>query len=101
MARPSYMVVDLAELIANYQWARQLAPQAQTMAVVKANAYGHGAVACARALQPSVLAFAVACIEEAMELRDATITKSILLVEGTFTADARAVAPVRDFWSMV
>jgi alanine racemase len=45
MARPSYMVVDLAALIANYQWARQLAPQAQTMAVVKANAYGHGAVA--------------------------------------------------------
>ena len=38
MARPSYMVVDLAALIANYQWARQLAPQAQTMAVVKANA---------------------------------------------------------------
>ena len=59
MARPSYMVVDLAALIANYQWARQLAPQAQTMAVVKANAYGHGAVACARALQPSVPAFAV------------------------------------------
>ena len=80
MARPSYMVVDLAALIANYQWARQLAPQAQTMAVVKANAYGHGAVACARALQPSVPAFAVACIEEAMELRDANITKPILLL---------------------
>jgi len=101
MARPSYMVVDLAALIANYQWARQLAPQAQTMAVVKANAYGHGAVACARALQPSVPAFAVACIEEAMELRDANITKPILLLEGTFTADEIAVAAAQDFWLMV
>jgi len=86
MARPSYMVVDLAALIANYQWACQLAPHAQTMAVVKANAYGHGAVACARALQPSAPAYAVACIEEAMELRDANIATPILLLEGTFTA---------------
>ncbi len=80
MARPSHMVVDLAALIHNYQWACQLAPNAQTMAVVKANAYGHGAVACATALQPYAPAFCVACIEEALALRKAGINKPILLL---------------------
>jgi len=101
MARPSHMVVDLAALISNYQWACQLAPQAQTMAVVKANAYGHGAVACATALQPYAPAFGVACIEEALTLRKAGIHKPILLLEGTFTADEVAVAAEQDFWLMV
>ncbi len=101
MARPSHMVVDLAALIHNYQWACQLAPKAQTMAVVKANAYGHGAVACATALQPYAPAFGVACIEEALALRKAGIHKPILLLEGTFSPDEVAVAAEHDFWVMV
>jgi alanine racemase len=101
MARPSHMVVDLAALINNYQWACQLAPQAQTMAVVKANAYGHGMVACATALQAYAPALAVACIEEAMVLREAGIHLPILLLEGTFTADEVAIAAAQDFWLMV
>jgi len=101
MARPSHMVVDLAALIHNYQWACQLAPKAQTMAVVKANAYGHGAVACATALQPYAPAFGVACIEEALALRKAGIHKPILLLEGTFSPDEVAVAAEEDFWVMI
>jgi len=101
MARPSRMVVDLAALINNYQWACKLAPQAQTMAIIKANAYGHGAVACATALQPYAPAFGVACIEEALALRKAGIHKPILLLEGTFSADEVAVAAEHDFWLMV
>ena len=101
MARPSHMLVDLAALINNYQWACQLAPHAQTMAVVKANAYGHGMVACATALQAYAPALAVACIEEALALREAGIHKPILLLEGTFTADEVAVAAAQDFWLMV
>ena len=97
MARPSHIVVDLAALIHNYQWACQLAPNAQTMAVVKANAYGHGAVACATALQPYAPAFGVACIEEALALRKAGINKPILLLEGTFTADEVAIAAEHGF----
>lgn len=101
MARPSHMVVDLAALISNYRWACQLAPQSQTMAVVKANAYGHGALVCAQALQPYAPAFAVACIEEALALREAGIKTPILLLEGTFTADEVALAGAQDFWLMV
>ena len=101
MARPSHMVVDLGALIHNYQWACQLAPKAQTMAVVKANAYGHGAVACATALEPYAPAFGVACIEEAIELRKAGISKPIVLLEGTFTPDEVTVAAEQDFWVMV
>jgi alanine racemase len=101
MARPSHMVVDLAALISNYQWACKLSPKAQTMAIVKANAYGHGAVACATALQAYAPAFGVACIEEALALRAAGIYKPILLLEGPFTADEVSVAAEHDFWLMV
>jgi len=101
MARPSYMAVDLAALVHNYQWACQLAPNSQTMAIVKANAYGHGATQCAMALEAYAPAFGVACIEEALVLRKAGIKKPIALLEGLFTADEVAVAAEQDFWVMV
>ena len=101
MARPAKAIIDLEALRHNYQLACRLAPQAQSIAVVKANAYGHGAVACARALEPIVPALAVACIEEALELRDAGICKPILLLEGPFKADEVALAEQHNFWMML
>lgn len=101
MARPSYRSIDLAALVHNYKWACSLAPKSKTMAVVKANAYGHGAVACASALEPFAPAFGVACIEEALELRQAGIKKPIALLEGVFSADEVAVAAQQNFWTMV
>jgi alanine racemase len=68
------------------------------MAVVKANAYGHGAVAIASALQSSVDALAVACIEEAAELRAAGIRAPILLLEGVFEAAELQTAAQLDLW---
>lgn len=61
------------------------------MAVVKANAYGHGLVTVAKALSDRVVgcpadAFGVARLEEALELRAAGITQSIVLLEGVFDA---------------
>ena len=50
MSRPTYALIDTAAFVANYRLARSLAPGARALAVVKANAYGHGAVALARAL---------------------------------------------------
>lgn len=50
------------------------------MAIVKADAYGHGAVAVAKALYPLVDAYGVAVIEEAIELRNAGIDKEILIL---------------------
>lgn len=84
MSRPTSAVVDTRAFVANYRHAKSLAPRARAVAVVKANAYGHGAVPLARALDGEADAFGVACIEEALELREAGIGAPIVLLEGVF-----------------
>lgn len=101
MSRPCRALIDLDALRHNYRLACELAPNSQAIAVVKANAYGHGSVAAARALEPLAPALGVACIEEALELRAAGITKPILLLEGIFSADEVNVAAAENFWLMV
>jgi alanine racemase len=101
MARPNQALLDLAALTHNLGIARNLAGSAQVMAVVKANAYGHGATTIARALEPGVDALAVACIEEALELREAGIDAPILLLEGIFESDELAIAAEQKFWLTV
>ena len=98
MARPNQAQLDLRALRHNVSVARRLAPHSRVMAVVKANAYGHGAVTVAGALQPLVDALAVACIEEAVELRDAGITAPILLLEGVFGTTELVTATELDLW---
>jgi alanine racemase len=56
----------------------------QIIGVIKADAYGHGAVHVARSLEEDVDGFAVASIHEALELRNGGITGAILLLEGCF-----------------
>jgi len=98
MARPNQARLDLAALRHNLAIARQLAPQSKVMAVVKANAYGHGAVTIARQLGSLADALAVACIEEAVELRDAGISAPILLLEGVFAAHELDLAAELGLW---
>ncbi|WP_458525351.1 alanine racemase [Onishia taeanensis] len=86
MARPLIADIDLNALRHNYSLARDLAPHSQAVAVLKADAYGHGAVACARALSDLAPAFAVACLEEAETLRASGIEAPIVLLEGVFEA---------------
>ncbi len=101
MARPNQARLDLDALRHNIGHARSLAPQSKVMAVVKANAYGHGAVTIANALEPLADALAVACIEEALELRAAGITTPILLLEGFFQENEIALAATENFWLCV
>lgn len=101
MSRPATATIDLNALRHNYQLACSLAPESQTLAVVKANAYGHGAVECAKALESVAPAFAVACIEEALELRAANISKPILLLEGQFSAEELSLVEQHNFWLML
>ena len=70
--RPARALIDLQALRHNYQLARE-SSGARALAVIKADAYGHGAVRCAQALEAEADGFAVACIEEALELRAAGI----------------------------
>ncbi len=98
--RPARALIDLQALRNNYQLARQ-ASGAKALAVVKADAYGHGAVRCAQALAGDVDGYAVACIEEALELRAAGISQPILLLEGFFEADELALIEQHELWCVV
>ncbi|GMW05676.1 MAG: alanine racemase [Gammaproteobacteria bacterium] len=89
MTAATVAVVHAAALRHNLQRVRDLAPGCPVMAVVKANAYGHGAAAVARTLR-DVDAFAVARIEEGIQLREAGISTRIVLLGGVVTmAEAR------------
>jgi len=99
--RPAKAIVNLEAIKHNYQVACNAAPQAQAIAVVKANAYGHGAIEVARALDSIAPAFAVACIEEALELREAGINSPILLLEGVFGKGELELAAESGFWVVV
>ncbi|WNC70517.1 alanine racemase [Thalassotalea psychrophila] len=101
MARPTKALISQSALCHNYQVAQELAPNSNNLAVVKANAYGHGAVVIASILEPLVPAFGVACIEEALELRAGGISKPILLLEGIFSNDEVEIAVTNNFWIMV
>ena len=65
------------------------------MAVIKANAYGHGIVAVSQAL-PEADAFGVARLEEALALRAAGIAQPIVLLEGVFSAEQLKEAAQHD-----
>lgn len=98
--RPARALIDLDALRHNYRLARELSG-ARALAVVKADAYGHGAVRCAQALEAEADGFAVACIEEALVLREAGIRAPILLLEGFFEADELALIAQHDLWCVV
>ena len=98
--RPTRALIDLEALRHNYRLARALGG-GKALAVVKADAYGHGAVACARALEAEADGFGVACIEEALELRAAGIGKPILLLEGFFEAEELPLIVAHDLWCVV
>lgn len=98
--RPARALIDLSALRHNYLHARAT-HGGRALAVVKANAYGHGAVQCARALAPDVDGFAVAFIDEALELRAAGIDKPILVLEGVFSSAELATAADESLWLVV
>jgi len=83
--------IDTRALRGNLARLRAAAPGARVMAVIKANAYGHGQVPTALALSGAD-AFAVARIEEAVALRSAGITQPIVLLEGIVNASQLAEA---------
>lgn len=98
--RPLVATIRLENLLHNYRLAKQR-HGGRCLATVKANAYGHNAVECARYLEPEADGFAVAFLEEALQLRNAGITKPILLLEGVFEAAELALVERFDLWFAV
>lgn len=101
MSRPTQATIDLQALRHNTAHARALAGASRVLAVVKANAYGHGATLVSQTIEQQVDAFGVACLEEALELRAAGITRSILLMEGVFDAEELQIAAREHCWIAV
>ncbi len=94
----AWVEVDLGAIACNVQTLRRhLRPATDLMAVVKADAYGHGAIAVARTvLAAGATCLCVATLLEAIELRQAGIGAPILLLGATHSADqARAAAQWR------
>ena len=92
--------IDSAALRHNLQVVRQRAPKSRVMAVIKANAYGHGLVTAARALEAAD-AFAVARLDEGLALRDAGIKSPIVLLEGVFDREQLEAAAAADLQLVV
>jgi|HubBroStandDraft_5_1064220.scaffolds.fasta_scaffold60627_3 alanine racemase len=90
--RPTVIEIDLGALRRNYHALRSAAGNADVMVVVKADAYGHGAVPIAKTLVAEGCGhFGVATISEASELRDAGIRTRIYLLGGFFPEQAREI----------
>lgn len=95
MFRPSRIEINRAAIAHNIKELTKRIPQ-ELMVVVKANAYGHGAVEVAKiALENGATMLGVALLEEAIELRDAGITAPILVMEAQFP-DVAGIAAERD-----
>jgi alanine racemase len=91
--RPTRAIIDLAALRANFAEAQRLAGGRRVIAVVKADAYGHGAVAVAGALAAAGCEqLAVVSAEEACVLRDAGVALPILVLGGVMEDPTLAVA---------
>jgi len=84
-------LIDTAALRHNLGTIRAYAPGSRVMAVIKANAYGHGLVSTALALADAD-SFAVARLEEGIALRSAGVQAPIVLLEGVFNAEQLAEA---------
>jgi alanine racemase len=90
--RPTWAEIHLDNLSANFKQIRSLvSPTARVMAIVKADAYGHGAVECARRLATEGADwFGVAIPEEGIQLRAAGITEPVLCLGGFWANQAAA-----------
>ena len=86
--RRVYAKVDLDAIVSNMKAMKALLPeQTGMLGVVKADAYGHGAVPVARAIEPYVSGFAAATAEEAVQLRKAGLKGLILVLGVPFPED--------------
>lgn len=98
--RTARAVIDLNALRYNYREVRRCAPKSRILCVIKANAYGHGMVEVARAL-PEADGFAVACVDEALELRSSGIKQPLTVFQGFQSAEELQLCRQHGLWPVV
>ncbi len=87
MSRPISARLDWSALRHNFSVVRRHAGATKVWSVIKADAYGHGLVSAARALQDLTDGFALVELEGAMALRDAGLPHPVLMLEGPYRPD--------------
>jgi len=95
MSRRTFAHIDLSALTDNIHRVRTFAPNQTIMAMVKANAYGHGLLPITNALQSTLSpedGFGVAFLDEALQLRKARITQRICVLQGVRTREELVLA---------
>lgn len=97
MPRNTVARIDLEALRRNYQTACERAGGARVMAVVKADGYGHGIGPVASALNSLVPKFAVACLEEAVAIRESGLEQPVVLLQGVHAGSDLAECAQHDF----
>lgn len=95
--RSAVAYLSTKNLLHNLQVIKQLAASSKIIAMVKANAYGHGLRSTALRLQNHLDFLGVAAIDEALQLRKVGISIPIILMEGTFEPEEISVASHEDF----
>ena len=100
MPRKTLARIDTRALRHNYRLACRLASPARAMAVIKADGYGHGIREVARALASDAPKFAVACLEEALAIREAGVDHPVVLLQGMHSAEDVATC-VREGFEVV
>lgn len=89
-----YASIDLDAVTCNLEnMKKNISPDTQIIAVLKADGYGHGALPIARHIEglPYIWGIAVACVEEGLALREGGITKPILILGYTFKEDCETI----------
>ncbi len=97
MSRPTFAILSTENLIHNIKVIRRKSGNAKIIAMVKANAYGHGIQSTALILDNEVDLFGVASVDEALELREAGIQSPILLAQGIFEENELFIAADQNF----
>lgn len=97
MARTAYAILSTENLIHNLSVIKKHVPQSKIIAMVKANAYGHGLRSVSQRLDGYVDGFGVASIDEAMALRKVHVKKPLILMEGIFERSECLQASVERF----
>ncbi len=99
--RDAHLTINPAALLHNVAQVKHHAPHARVMGMVKANAYGHGALLVSQILQHEVDALGVAFLAEGLALRQAGITCPIAVLQGVFNATELELAFEHDFYLVV
>lgn len=96
MTRPCYITINQQALINNLNTIRTLTPSSRVIAMVKADAYGHGLSTLTKLIK-DVDAFGVACLEEGLVVRQSCPKTRVVLLEGFFEPNELALIVNHEF----